>query len=327
MKRVQTRVPSSIQKERLDFFLAEWLPHAIGKPVSKSQIRTLIASGAVYVNRHRNRTATTPLFSGAVVEVYYDEDKMNQMTGSQMTKMYDIRLDASLIVYEDDAIIVIDKPSGLPTQPTLDPNRANLFGLVKKLIKERDKVVDPYVGLHHRLDKDTSGLVLFTKKESANKSVSELFSKHQIQKTYQCICWRSPDARKLEPKETFTIENNLGKIGERGGKAQYGEVSSGGDHAITHFTTIEIFRDMYWLQAMPQTGRTHQIRVHCAEMFMPIIGDELYFPEKLATIVSSPRLMLHASELRFKHPVTNKQMVINSNLPSEFVHVLGQLKS
>jgi 23S rRNA pseudouridine1911/1915/1917 synthase len=324
MKRYQTRVPGSVTKERLDLYLFEWLPHAVGTNLTKAQVRTLIASGSVYVNRHRNKIASAPIFTGAMIEVYFDEEKLNK---NQPSRMGDGRFDANRIVFEDDYLIVVNKPSGLPTQPTIDPNRANLFDLLKRMIAHRDKVEDPYVGLHHRLDKDTSGLVLFTKKEIANKGVADLFSEHRIQKTYQCVCWRSPQARVLETNEEFRIENYLGKVSEGGGKARFGAVRSGGDLAITDFRAVEVFRDMYWLQARPKTGRTHQIRVHTSEAMMPILGDELYFPEKIATFISAPRLMLHAAELQFIHPISQEQMSLGTPLPEEFVEVLGRLKA
>jgi len=175
MKRFQTRVPGSLPKDRLDQFLFAWLPHATGQRLSKGQIRTLILSGSVYVNRHRNKSATAPVYSGAVIEVYYDEDKINQ---HQPGRVFETRFDAERIVFEDEYLIVVNKPSGLPTQPTVDPNRPNLYDGLKQLIAHRDLVPEPYLGLHHRLDKDTSGLVLFTKKEEANKGISELFSGH-----------------------------------------------------------------------------------------------------------------------------------------------------
>jgi RluA family pseudouridine synthase len=323
MKRFQTRVPGSVPKDRLDLFLFEWLPHASGLPLTKRQIRMLIVAGAVYVNLHRNKSSASPIYTGAMIEVYFDEEKINQ---DQPTRMMETRFDADLIVYEDEYLIIVNKPSGLPTQPTVDPNRANLFDLLKRMLAHRDKNSTPYVGLHHRLDKDTSGLVLFTKKEQANKGVSELFLKHKIQKTYQCICWRSPNARSLKPGEEFRIENYLGKVSDSGGRAKFGEVRSGGDLAITDFMTLEVFRDMYWLRARPKTGRTHQIRVHTSEALMPIVGDSLYFPEKLAVFLSAPRLMLHAAGLEFLHPITQEKMEISADLPSEFVEVLGQLK-
>ena len=265
-----------------------------------------------------------PVFSGAIIEVYFDEERLFK---NQPARIENIRFESERVLFEDDWLIVVDKPSGLPTQPTLDPNRPNLFDLMKKFLNDREKTENAYVGLHHRLDKDTSGIVLFTKREDANKGVADLFSKHEIQKSYQCVCWRSPGSRKFEPGEKFTIKNNLGKVGERSGKAKYGEVKSGGDVAITHFRLVEGFRDACWFEALPQTGRTHQIRVHCTEQGMPILGDELYFPEGIASFVVVPRLMLHASKLEFVHPMTQEKISIDCSIPDEFVQVLGQLKA
>ena len=324
MKRYQTRIPNSMSKIRLDHFLADWLPQALGKPISKTSIRTLVLSGSVYVNRHREKNAVTSLYSGAVIEVYYDEDRMSP---HRMARIDEIRLKPENMLFEDEWLIIADKPSGLPTQPTLDPSRANLFDLMKKFFLERDQNASAYVGLHHRLDKDTSGIVLFTKKESANKGISDLFLKHDIQKTYQCICWRSPSAPVMEVGHEFTIENYLGRVGERSGKAKFGSVKSGGDLAITHFKVLERFRDLYWLQAMPQTGRTHQIRVHCSEAGFPILGDAQYFPDKVLSMIQSPRLMLHAAKLEFVHPMTERKIEVSSQLPEEFMRFLSQTKT
>ena len=148
-----------------------------------------------------------------------------------------------------------------------------------------------------------------------------------MQKTYQCVVWRSPNARTLKAGDEFRVENYLGKVSESSGRAKYGEVNSGGDHAITDFKAVEVFRDMYWLKASPRTGRTHQIRVHTSESAMPILGDSMYFPEKLSLFLSAPRLMLHASDLRFVHPITGQDIQITTDLPTEFISVLGQLKA
>ena len=237
-----------------------------------------------------------------------------------------VRLETSRVVYEDEWLIVIDKPSGIPTQPTLDPGRANLFDLLKNFLASREKIPEPYVGLHHRLDRDTSGLVLFTKREEANKGVADLFFTHQIQKTYQCLCWRSPIAPKLEVNELFKIENFLGKVSAKGENSRFGEVNSGGDFASTDFRVIETFRDAYWVEAQPRTGRTHQIRVHTSEMGIPILGDPAYFPKDVLSFVQAPRLMLHASKLTFQHPITGEAIEVISPLPNEYIQVLGGLK-
>ena len=324
MKRFQTRIPSSVAKVRLDHFLMEWMPQVLGAPVSRSLLRTLMMTGSLYVNRHRAQSLTAPLYAGTVVEVYYDEDRMDR---NKLRRMETVRIDPSRILFEDEWLIIIDKPSGLPTQPTLDPLRPNLYGLMKSLLDGREKREDSYVGLHHRLDRDTSGLVLFTKQESANKGVADLFSEHRIQKTYHCVSWRSPDAPSLIGEQSFRVENHLGKAGERNGKKLWGAVTSGGSAAITDFRVIEEFRDALWVEARPMTGRTHQIRVHLSEAGLPILGDELYFPEKISLIHQAPRLMLHAGRLEFTHPLTGVAVAVESPLPSEFMGVLSGFRS
>lgn len=323
MQRFQTRIPLSTPKIRLDHFLAEWLPTALSKEVSRTTIRNLIMGGAVYVNRHRCKNAFTPLFSGAIVEVYYDEERLFK---GKARKIAVSRLSTDRILFEDQWLIAVNKPSGLPTQPTLDPLRPNLFGLVQTLLSEREQNPDAYVGLHHRLDRDTSGVVLFTKREDANKGVAELFSEHHIRKSYHAISWRAPGGRALATGDEFTIENYLGLVSERSGKKCYGAVSSGGDLAITDFRVIEAFRDGVWLEAKPETGRTHQIRAHLSEELFPIFGDELYFPAGIRPILPPPRLMLHAHLLQFDHPVTGDPIRIEAPLPEELVNYLAQFK-
>jgi RluA family pseudouridine synthase len=323
MHRFQTRIPLSTPKVRLDHFLAEWLPTALAGHVSRTTIRNLIVSGSVYVNRHRCKNAFTPLFSGAVIEVYYDEERMNK---GGPRRVETVRLDTNRIVFEDQWFIAVNKPSGLPSQPTLDPLRPNLFGLVKNLLSERDRNPDAYVGMHHRLDRDTSGVILFTKREDVNRAVAELFADHLMKKTYHAIAWRGPGAASHPAGEEFTVENFLGVVGERNGKKCHGEVSSGGDLAITDFRIIESFRDGYWIEAKPETGRTHQIRVHLSGNKMPIFGDELYFPAGVSPILPPPRLMLHSNKLKFDHPITGSNLEIEAPLPDEFVNYLTNFK-
>jgi RluA family pseudouridine synthase len=321
MKRYHTRVPSALRKIRLDHFLTDWLPRALGVPVGRSMLRSLFLAGGVYVNRHCEKRAVAEVYAGAVIEVYVDLDRMLKKSVPQLEE---VSIDPDSVVFEDEWLIVINKPSGIPSQPTMDPRRANLFDLMKKFLSERDGVGAPYVGLHHRLDKDTSGLILFTKKEEANKGVSELFSQHQIRKTYQCISWREPGSKPLERGSEFEITNYLGKVSESEGKKKYGEVKSGGDLAQTRFTAIQVFREMVWLRAMPLTGRTHQIRVHCSGARLPILGDPMYFPENILPMIQVPRLLLHAAELDFTHPVTGKKIWMDCPLPEEFVSTLTQ---
>lgn len=326
MKRFTTRLPNSAPKTRLDDYIAEWLPTALGSPLSKTKARTLILSGSVYVNRHRNKIPSTIIFPGAVVEVYFDESKLS--IPDPAVEAVRASISPEKILFEDEWLIVINKDPGVPTQPTIDPNRPNLFDLTKKFLQRREKLQqEPYLGLHHRLDRDTSGIVMFTKKETANKGVAELFSQHRIQKTYHCLAWRTPEAPKLNAKEEFEIKNFLGKISAKNETSRFGSVKSNGDPAHTFFRILEVFREAYWLEAKPRTGRTHQIRVHTSEAGLPIMGDPQYFPKNVFPMIKAPRLLLHAYQLEFDHPMTGVPVKIEAPLPDDFFKVLGSLKA
>ena len=327
MKRLTTRLANSAPKARLDDYLAEWLPSALGSPVAKAKIRTLIASGAVYVNRHRNKVPSTIIYAGAVLEVYYDESKLNLSAPQVIAQS--VILKQEKILFEDEWLIIVNKDPGIPTQPTIDPHRANLFDLTKQFLlrREEKKQHEPYLGLHHRLDRDTSGIVLFTKKEQANKGVADIFLQHRIQKTYHCLVWRTPEAPELKVHEQFEVKNFLGRISAKNENSRFGSVRSNGDPAHTNFRVLEVFRNVYWLEAKPKTGRTHQIRVHTSEMGLPILGDPQYFPHNVVSIIKAPRLLLHAYQLEFEHPITGEPMIIEAPLPEDFFKVLGSLKS
>jgi RluA family pseudouridine synthase len=325
MKRLTTRLPASTPKIRLDDYLAEWLPSALGMDLSKSKIRTLILSGAVYVNRHRNKIPAHILFAGAVLEVYLDENRLKSSESVQSAPS--VLITDRHVLFEDEWIILINKDAGVPTQPTIDPKRPNLFDLTKKYLSKKTGQSDPYLGLHHRLDRDTSGVVMFTKSETANKGVADLFANHQIQKTYHCLVWRAPSAPVLTTGETFEVRNFLGKVSSKNEKSRFGSVKSNGDPAHTDFKVQEVFKQCYWLEALPRTGRTHQIRVHTSELSLPILGDPMYFPKNVFAMVNAPRLMLHAHRLEFNHPVSGMAMKVEAPLPDDFLRVLTTLKS
>ncbi len=325
MKRLNTRLPHSAPKTRLDDFLVGWLTTATGFSISKSKIRTLILSGSVYVNRHRNKIPATEIFGGAVIEVYYDENRLKAQENTVVRNQVSIQSDQ--VLFEDEWIILMNKPAGIPTQPTIDPNRPNLFDLTREWLAKREGKKEVYLGLHHRLDRDTSGIVLFTKKEMANKGVADLFSEHRIQKTYQCLVWQGNESKKRLAGDTFEVRNFLGRVSPKNETAKFGSVTSNGDPAHTFFRVLEVFRQGYWLEASPRTGRTHQIRVHTSELGLPILGDPLYFPKNVFSMISVPRLMLHAHRLEFNHPVTSAAIKVEAALPEDIWKILGTLKS
>jgi RluA family pseudouridine synthase len=236
------------------------------------------------------------------------------------------------IVYEDEWIVGVNKPAGLPTQPTLDEARANLYALLKKFFVARGDS-DPYVGLHHRLDRDTSGVMLFTKKKEPNAEVGRIFQKHLAQKTYLAIVAtverRESSAGRVgatgnrELPATWTVENFLAREGGKAGRMQ--SVRSGGDRAVTEFRCLAQVGNYALVEAKPLTGRMHQIRVHLSEGGAPIVGDTTYGGVRETKEGAIPRVMLHAVALTFPHPVTKLEISFTAPLPTDFEKCLQQL--
>jgi RluA family pseudouridine synthase len=225
------------------------------------------------------------------------------------------------ILYRDEDFLVMNKPSGLPTHPTVDAQRANLYGLALDFLK-RERGPDAYLGIHHRLDRDTSGCILFTLNQKVNPAVARLFEEREIQKIYLARTHFSLLGGKNQKGMSWTVKNYLGKVGKKTKKALHGAVRSGGGFAHSEFEVQEKLKGSLLVRAKIHTGRTHQIRVHLSEDEMPILGDELYGrrcceASSLKNRCAS-RLMLHAAELSFPHPVTGKRILIQSPIPEDF---------
>ncbi len=308
---VREKQPGRPKEEppRLDNFLATVLPEKMGQPISKGMVRKLIIAGAVYLNGKRVRIASRPIIYGAKVDVMVDMQKLNQKSYFEERV---IELSADNIIFEDQDLIIVYKPVGLPTQPTLDKARNNLYSAIQKFLRVRAGHPDIYVGLHHRLDRDTSGLLLLTKSKRANGPIADMFRDHTITKSYVAVVGNS--SRLQDDGSKFIVSNHLGRDPESKAKmSKFTAVRSGGDKAETHFEVLS--REQGLIQAQPITGRTHQIRVHLSELGFPILGDPLYGKEFSR---KAERLMLHAWKLEFTHPFTGKKMEVTSELPEGF---------
>jgi RluA family pseudouridine synthase len=299
--------------KRLNEALADWLTEELERPVSKAKARKLIIAGAVFLDRRRVTVPSQGLSSGVAIEAHVDVTKLFDDSTSH-DRQFEVTPDR--ILFEDEDLIFIDKPPGLPAQPTLDEARDSLFGAVGRFFVSRDGIARPYVGVHQRLDRDTSGVVLFTKSRRVNAAVARSFEKHSVKKIYQAITSSRPDLER-----EWTVRNYLGKTSSRSKRSRYGSVRSGGDLAETSFRVIEEHARGVWIEAIPKTGRTHQIRVHLSESGSPILGDDLYGEGK----ASAPRLMLHAVQLVLPHPITGREMLVKSALPADFKRCLKSI--
>jgi RluA family pseudouridine synthase len=212
------------------------------------------------------------------------------------------------ILYEDEVLIAVNKPPGLPTQATLDKKRPHVYGLLQKLLQEKNP--HAYLALHHRLDKDTSGVLIFCKDKNYNEKISDMFKRHEFEKIYFVLTEKAPC------KKSWTIKNHLAEVKvPNSQRARLHSVKSGGKIAITDFKLLETYKKALLIEAKPKTGRMHQIRVHLAECGLPILGDDLY---NRKSKIKVPRMMLHAKELRFRHPKTGEELKIESPLPKEW---------
>ncbi len=320
LRKLSFIVSAKDSNKRLDQFLSETIPQVLSEPLSKAKIRKLIIAGAVYLNRNRVRIASKILLTNAQIEVYLDLAKLK--ASDETSKDRSIVLSEKHILFEDEFLIAIDKPAGLPTQPTIDEARNNLFQSVKNFLSERDKKIDPYLGIHQRLDRDTSGVILFTKDQKANLGLAQSFSTHKITKVYQAIV--SAPIKPLNTR-TWTIKNFLGRVRSNKGKqAKYCAVENSGESAETEFILLESLKTALLIEARPKTGRTHQIRVHLSEQGMPIFADSLY-DGKSSKFAN--RMMLHAYSLSLQHPISKKEITIISPLPSDFKQCLNSLRN
>ncbi len=199
------------------------------------------------------------------------------------------------ILYQDKWVIAVDKPAGIPSQPTRDPDRLHLVSLVEETLRDQG-VRDPYVALHHRLDRDTSGVMILATHIDANAGLGAAFRDRLATKTYLCIC-DSDGVR--QAGDRWSVTNHLKVHKNRRGR-MVEVVRAGGVRAETDFEVLGQAERVLRVQARPHTGRTHQIRVHCEVSGVPIVGEPTY---RTRRGLFHERVLLHAWRLQLPHPV------------------------
>ncbi|MBF0279158.1 MAG: RluA family pseudouridine synthase [SAR324 cluster bacterium] len=233
------------------------------------------------------------------------------------------------ILFEDSSLIVINKPAGLVVHPAPGHSSGTLVNFLLHHCQDLSGiggVARP--GIVHRLDKDTSGVLVVAKTDRAHTSLSLQFHNHSIQRKYKALLWGQPQ------QNHGSIQKAIGRHPVNRKKMA---VLESGKEATTHWKVITRFKHFTLLECRLETGRTHQIRVHFSSENMPLLGDPLYCRYRLNRLSSSPppllkilslfnRQALHAQELGFKHPVTGEFQQFNSSLPADFETLLHALK-
>lgn len=273
---------------------------------SRAMIQKMIAAGLVTVNDEVEK-ASFMVEVGDVIE--YDTLEAVPMTISPVTMALDI-------VYEDEYLAVINKPSGLVVHPGAGHNDVTLVhGLLAALsgLSGIGGVMRP--GIVHRIDKDTSGLLVVAKTDDVHLALTERLKRHEIKREYLVIVHG-------------VIDHDRGKIDAPIGRSKHNrllmDVVPDGKPSVTHFEVLERLAEHTLVRCTLETGRTHQIRVHFKYIGYPVVGDPQYGLKKQA---SDTGQALHATTLSFVHPVTNKDLHFTAAPPAEFVAHLEKIQS
>ena len=278
---------------------------AVELPTAKRQtLRRMIADGRVRVNGVRATRATQQLSAQDKIEVS-DQPKRAIHAGAERSAAKRRAGCFPLeIIHEDDDLLVVNKPPGLLTSTVPREKRPTALALVRNYLAQTSP--KSRVGLIHRLDRDASGLLVFSKSHAAYDSLKTQFFKHTVDRVYEAIV----DGKPNPPAgmiESYLLERADGSVHSTDRHAK-------GQRAITHYETIETKAKRSRLRVRLQTGRKHQIRVHLSERGCPIVGDTVYGRDD-SKDTAAPKLMLTAVELAFDHPRSCKRMSFKLDQP------------
>ncbi len=291
--------------ERLDKFLVELL-----QEFSRSRIQGMIADGLVDVNGHPARKAGQTLESGFNVTVRIPPPTPTDLVAE------DIPLD---IIFENNDLIVVNKPAGMVVHPAVGHASGTLVNAVLGYDPEIEGIGgEERPGVVHRLDKETSGLILLAKNERAHRWLQDQFRLRKVEKTYLALVDGKP------PTPSGRVEAPIGRDPSHR-KRMAIVPESRGREAISEYKTVENFANHTLLEFHPLTGRTHQIRLHCAFLGCPIVGDEVYGRKKPS--VEIDRHFLHAYRLKIVLPGEQTPRVFEATLPNELENVLTSLRA
>lgn len=298
-------------------------------PISWGRARDLIRRGKVSVDGQVITVPTTPVRPDAriTVDLAAPDPKKREMA-----------LVPEAIVHVDPHIVVVDKPAGISTVPF--DSRGMGASIAQRAGRARDEItLDQRVrgalkirelGIVHRLDKETSGLVVFTRSWAAKKSLLQAFRFHHIHRRYIAIVHGAPASQTIV---SHLVEDRgdgvRGSIEHRSGR-KHPVGSEKTQKAVTHVELLERFtgggQPSSMIACLLETGRTHQIRIHLAEAGHPLLGERVYMRGYAQPVIPAPRVMLHAAELGFVHPATGRKVSWSSPLPADMTEMLAFLR-
>lgn len=278
--------------------LVVFLKNKLGPQFSSRQIKQGIENNLCQVNSRLEHFASIVLAKGDVV--------MYVIESLESPIKFRFHFSSTDIIYEDASLLIYNKPAGFASDGPEITHAMKSYG-------------QGGWELLHRLDRETTGLLMFTRGSTFREQMVHAFKTHAVKKTYLALVDGIPH------QTSGTVENYLGKIHAYKGQALWGAVpSKEGHHAITDWVIEQKGSQVCLIRCYPQTGRTHQIRVHLSEMGYPILGDKQY-GKKFKCPYLAPRCLLHAYELDFTHPLTGQKIHAQAELPKDFKEALELL--
>ena len=287
--------------KRLDAYTA-----SINEDITRTSAQRLIEQGNVLVNGNKQKVSYK-VSEGDIITI--EEVQAQEIE----LKAQDIPIE---IIYEDNDIIVVNKPKGMVVHPANGNLDGTLVNAIMAICKDSLSGIGGEIrpGIVHRLDKDTSGLLIVAKNDKAHVNMSEQIKNHEVKKTYIAL------VRGTVKENEATIDMPIGRSTSDRKKMA---VNKNGKNAVTHIKVLKRYDKYTLLEVNIETGRTHQIRVHLSHIGYPIIGDYTYSNGKNEFGVVGQ--CLHAKSLEFKHPITEKEMKLEAPLPEYFEEVLQKL--
>lgn len=288
--------------KRLDVYIA-----SKDEETTRSSAQRQIEQGNVVVNGKKITKVSYKVSEGDKIEIEEQEPVESEL------KAQDIPID---IIYEDKDIIVVNKPKGMVVHPANGNPDGTLVNAIMAICKDSLSGIGGEIrpGIVHRLDKDTSGLLIVAKNDMAHVNMSEQIKRHEVKKTYIAL------VRGIVKENEATIDMPIGRSNSDRKKMA---VTKNGKNAVTHIKVLKRYDKYTLLEINIETGRTHQIRVHLAHIGYPVIGDYIYSNGKNEFGIVGQ--CLHAKSLEFKHPITGKDMKLEAPLPEYFEKVLQEL--
>ena len=287
--------------KRLDIFLADK-----NQELSRSAIQRMVKEEQILINSKKSKVSYNVQPDDIII---MEEPEAKEIE----LKAQNIPLE---VIYEDKDIIVINKPKGLVVHPANGNPDGTLVNAIMAICKDSLSGIGGEIrpGIVHRLDKDTSGILIVAKNDKAHINLSNQIKNREVKKTYIAL------VRGIVKENLATIDMPIGRSQKDRKKMA---VCKNGKNAITHIKVIKRYDEYTLLEVNIETGRTHQIRVHLAEIGYPVVGDMVYSNGKNKFGIVGQ--CLHAKALDFKHPITGKQMHLEAEIPEYFKEIIKEL--